>query len=141
MKNLQAIFLSFGVIAASGAFAAGETFHVGPDQAYTTIQSAVDAASSGDVVKVVVGIFEESVVINGKSIQLLGSWATDFSEQVWDMDNWTETSSIIRGSNIERCISWTNCAGGELTGFVTIEGAAEDGAAMYVENSTLLLSA
>ncbi|EFA69516.1 cadherin domain-containing protein [Cylindrospermopsis raciborskii] len=44
---------------------------VGPGQTYTTIQAAIDAASNGDVVRVLSGVYNENVTIN-KSVTLEG---------------------------------------------------------------------
>ncbi|QNP30989.1 cadherin domain-containing protein [Cylindrospermopsis curvispora] len=44
---------------------------VGPGQTYTTIQAAIDAASNGDVIRVLSGVYNENVTIN-KSVTLEG---------------------------------------------------------------------
>lgn len=44
---------------------------VGPGQTYTTIQAAINAASNGDVIKVLSGVYNENLTIN-KSITLEG---------------------------------------------------------------------
>ena len=47
-----------------------------PDN-YPTIQQAVDAAESGDTILVRAGTYDEDVVINGKSISLIGESASN----------------------------------------------------------------
>lgn len=42
-----------------------------PDN-YDTIQQAVDAAISGDIIEVRAGTYAENVIISGKSISLIG---------------------------------------------------------------------
>ncbi|MCH4902839.1 hypothetical protein GSN00_00110, partial [Cylindrospermopsis raciborskii CHAB3438] len=44
---------------------------VGPGQTYTTIQAAINAASNGDVIRVLSGVYNENVTIN-KSVTLEG---------------------------------------------------------------------
>ena len=46
--------------------------HVGPQRPYTTIQSAVDAASSGDVIYIDPGTYIEAVNCVGKNIHMIG---------------------------------------------------------------------
>ena len=49
--------------------------HVGPQREYTTIQSAVDAASSGDVIYIDPGVYLEAVDCVGKNIHMIGCGA------------------------------------------------------------------
>jgi pectin methylesterase-like acyl-CoA thioesterase len=44
---------------------------------YKTIQQAVDAAANGDTILVQAGAYDESVVIDGKSISLIGENASN----------------------------------------------------------------
>jgi hypothetical protein len=60
---------SFILIPAAPTFAA--TLQVGPGKPYATIQSAVEAASPGDTVKVYPGTYDEQVFIN-KDLNLQG---------------------------------------------------------------------
>ena len=61
-----ALALSFG--------AAGAELQV-PSKQYPTIQSAIDAAVDGDVVVLAAGVFTESCVVQGKSIEIRGAGA------------------------------------------------------------------
>jgi predicted outer membrane repeat protein len=47
------------------------TLQVGPSQTYTTIQAAIDAAQSGDIIEIAAGDYEESVLIT-KALTLSG---------------------------------------------------------------------
>lgn len=50
------------------------TLNVGPDEEYKTIQSAVDAASNGDIINVASGTYPENVNIeNNSNITILGT--------------------------------------------------------------------
>ncbi|MBN1389614.1 MAG: right-handed parallel beta-helix repeat-containing protein [Candidatus Thermoplasmatota archaeon] len=80
------------------------TLFVGNGQTYTTIQSAVDNASSGDTVRVFDGDYSEYVVIN-KTVSLIG--------------NGTARSNIIKDNNLPAGI-YLNYP--EFTENVTISG-------------------
>jgi len=50
---------------------------VGPDAAcqFTSVQAAIDAASDGDTIRVMTGIYNESLLILSKDLQLIGGFA------------------------------------------------------------------
>lgn len=62
----------FGLIPANAAEATGSTLEVGSG-GYATIQAAVNAAQTGDVIQVASGTYVENVVISGKYITLRGN--------------------------------------------------------------------
>jgi len=107
----QAIFFLFFISLVAG-FASAATLNVGPEQTYTTIQSAIDAAaSSGDIINVAAGTYAEHITI-GKSLDLLGA---------------SKTTTIIDGgsSGVVITISASNVV---VKGF-TIENSGTDIAA------------
>lgn len=61
--------LAFLSTAAQPALAA--TLHVGPNAAYTTVQSAVDAASTGDVIRIQEGSYTEQILVDDSAIEQL----------------------------------------------------------------------
>ncbi|HKZ83811.1 MAG TPA: choice-of-anchor Q domain-containing protein [Anaerolineae bacterium] len=84
---------------------------------HATIQAAVNAVGSGETVRVVVGTYNENVVIT-KSMTLLGGYAdTTFT-------NRTPRSSIINGGGNSSVISVTNGAAVTIDGFTITGGDA-----------------
>ncbi len=65
MSGLLVILLSTG-------FAGASMINVGPGQPYATIQSALDAANSGDVISVGEGTYYENIVIRTNGVLLTG---------------------------------------------------------------------
>lgn len=69
MKHLF-ILVAAWLVGASVTF--GNTLTVGTGQTYTLIQSAINAASTGDTIKVLPGTYNEAIIIN-KNIVIQGS--------------------------------------------------------------------
>lgn len=61
------ITLAFLISTASAA-----TLSVGPRAKYNTIQSAIDAAHDGDIIKVAPGIYDETIQITNKQLSIIG---------------------------------------------------------------------
>lgn len=59
------------------AEASAATLSVGPDGDHTSIQSALDAASPGDVIEVTPGIYPENLVVNISPLSLVGPRSGD----------------------------------------------------------------
>ncbi|MCX9082003.1 MAG: right-handed parallel beta-helix repeat-containing protein [Candidatus Methanoperedens sp.] len=67
------IILLICLIVFTAGSATASTLTVGKDQAYTTIQSAIDAAKTGDTILVNEGSYGENPVINKNGISILGN--------------------------------------------------------------------
>jgi hypothetical protein len=69
--------LAAGLALVVALIIAGQTLaadlQVGPGELYTDIQSAVDAAASGDVIHIAAGTYVEQVIIVGKDLTLSGA--------------------------------------------------------------------
>ncbi len=74
------------------------TRYVGSDSTYKTIQAAVSAAGSGDVIYVKNGTYYESVTINTANIELIGNSTTDC--KIIHYYSGTSTSDYAAGINI-----------------------------------------
>ncbi|MCZ7392411.1 MAG: NosD domain-containing protein [Candidatus Methanoperedens sp.] len=66
------ILISICVIWLSIGFANAATLNVGQGQTYTTIQSAIDAAKTGDVISVSEGTYSENIVVKMNGITITG---------------------------------------------------------------------
>ncbi|MHB1376515.1 MAG: DUF4214 domain-containing protein [Candidatus Humimicrobiaceae bacterium] len=72
--SIAALFLVSMILFISPSKAYGATLTVGPGETYTTIQTAIDAASAGDTITVKAGTYNEAIIVN-KAITLLGAQA------------------------------------------------------------------
>jgi parallel beta-helix repeat protein len=69
---LKHFILFIGLILLTTGSSAAATLTVGPGQAFTTIQSAIDAAKNGDTILVNEGTYNENPVIKTNGISILG---------------------------------------------------------------------
>jgi len=120
------IFFGMGFAAAPSVKAGPTELHVGPGQSYTTIQSAVDAVSPGDVIIVHPGTYMETVDVT-KSYITIGSLLGDPSDVIVDA-----------GGADDHVFNITNQAGVTLTGFTirNARSATKDVSGLYVYGST-----
>lgn len=66
------IVLSICMIILNTGFASAATLNVGQGQTYTTIKSAIEAASTGDVISVDEGLYSENLVVKKNGISIIG---------------------------------------------------------------------
>lgn len=66
------IVLSICMIILNIGFVSAATLNVGQGQAYTTIKSAIEAASTGDVISVDEGLYYENLVVKMNGISIIG---------------------------------------------------------------------
>ncbi|HPT72563.1 MAG TPA: DUF1565 domain-containing protein [Candidatus Cloacimonadota bacterium] len=77
----------------------GATLEVSLDgtHAYTSIQSAINASSDGDIVKVYPGVYAEALETNGKSITLQSLYPITLSQE-------TINTTIIHPATVSSCV-------------------------------------
>ena len=93
----------------------GSTLYVGPTSTYKSIQSAIENASSGDIIIVANGTYNESVLINKANINLTGNSTTNCTiRHHYDGNNMI--SDYAAAINV-------TAAGVNITGFnITVSG-------------------
>lgn len=84
------------VLTPSLAAAQGSVICVSPTGDYATIQEAVDAAASGDEIRIASGLYAESVVIT-KTLTISGRWLADCSDI--DTEPNTDTGTALVPAN------------------------------------------
>ena len=109
------------LLAANGAWA--RTLSVGPGAEFRTIQSAIDAAQSGDVITVAPGLYRESLVITTSRLEIVGAGAG---------------ASVVQSGGIP--VRFVRAAGGRFEGFtLRYTGAAQNPVLLAEAASPLLV--
>ena len=108
---------------------------VGGTGSYSTVQSAINAANSGDTVKVAQGTYAENISIStSKTVAILGGWSKDFSYRSED-----SSLTVIDGKGLKS--TFDIHAGANTSINVTLEGVtirngkAEKGGGLHAESS------
>ena len=106
-----------------------------PDE-YSTIQSAIDAASDGDIVLVSADIYYENINFDGKNIKLQSHFCYD---EVPDSSHLINT--IIDGSSVGSVITFNSGEGNEATlcGFTITNGMSMYGAGIYMDRASPII--
>ena len=102
-----------------------------PPRDFSTVQSAINSASAGDVITVTAGTYKELLVFQGRDIELLGGYSPDFSTR-----DIVQYETVLDGNNggvvIHFRMSETNLT--KLDGFTIRNGSAYDGGGIDVTN-------
>jgi len=123
---LMMMFFDMGFMAVPSVKGNPAELHVGLGQPYATIQSAVDAAESGDVIVVHPGIYMETVDVTKSNITIGSLWGNP-SDVIVDA-----------GGADDHVFDITNQTGVALNGFTirNAKGATKGVAGIYVHRST-----
>ena len=105
------IIISICVILLSMELAGAATLNAGQGQAYATIQSAIDAANTGDVISVSEGMYSENLVIKKDGISIIGK---------------NKEKTIIDGKNSGSGIRIDGANNVKISGF-TVQNSAGSG--------------
>lgn len=70
---MNKILIGVFIILLNIGFAGAATLNVGAGQPYTTIQSAIDAANTGDIISVGEGTYAENLIIKKNEISVIGA--------------------------------------------------------------------
>ena len=95
-----------------------------PSEALATIQSAVDKAASGDTVQIAAGVYQENVVVEGKSLTIVGSGREN---TILDA-NESGRPLYLKGSGI---------SGTRVKSLCLANGRADVGAGLYVDTADM----
>jgi len=132
-NRLRAISLSALILIFLGGILSAQPVSAGNirvPQDYPTIQAAINAAVSGDIVIVSPGTYNENLVIAGKTITLASLYYTTGDRQYID-------STIINGQQLNPVITIDKTAGQETTiqGLSIVNGT--DGLATFTKSNIL----
>jgi hypothetical protein len=118
---LYITMVSFSLFA---TFAHAATLEVGTGKTYTTIQSAINAAGTGDTVLVYDGTYVENINFNGKAITAKSANGP--------------ASTTIDGSHSGSVVTFNNfeSSGSVLDGFIITNGSSGDGGGIYCNSSS-----
>ncbi len=97
---------------------------------YPSIQAAIDASSNGDTVVVAPGTYYENINFNGKNITLSSSDPNDPNIGATTIIDVNDINSVIRVMNVSAAIN----------GFTITNGLAENGGAIFIQDSNLNVS-
>ncbi len=118
----RALLLTAALLMALATPALADTINVPAD--YATIQGAVDAASSGDVIMVAAGTYPEQIKIDGKSLDIVGAGSGSTIVEAVDLVNrttYTVTKWTAATEDIDPCIGIVGPATVNVSG-LTVDG-------------------
>lgn len=121
-KMTLLLLLVFGLLVAFAGVSLAATLTVGPGQAYTTIQSAIDAASAGDTINVKTGLYTEDLNINKNNLTLKSIDGPGLAE--------------IQGAALADVVSIGSGLGVTIDGFRILPGASANTGIYHEGGST-----
>ncbi len=120
--GICAILLNIG-------FASAATLNVGQGQAYTTIQSAINAANQGDVIAVSEGTYLENIVIKTNGITVIGK---DKEKTIVDGKKTGSVIKIDQANNVKISGLTIQNSGGS--------GKEDGGVSIYSANNNIVVN-
>lgn len=121
------IIIGICVILLSIDFASAATLNVGQGQTYTTIQSAIDVAQTGDIVSVAEGTYSENLVVKTDGISIVGN---------------NKEKTIIDGKKIGSVIKIEQANNVKVSGFTIRNsggsGQSDAGISLYRANNNFI---
>ena len=127
--KLSALLLRSLLLMMMAATVTAAVIKVPDDQ--SSIQAAINAASSGDVIWVAQGTYQENLTLKA-GVSLEGGWKSDFSAR-----NWTAWASIVDGNASGSVV--VGASGAKLDGFTLRNGQATNGGGIRVENAAMTI--
>ncbi|OEU69956.1 MAG: hypothetical protein BA864_13310 [Desulfuromonadales bacterium C00003093] len=97
---------------------------------HPSIQSAINAAKSGDVIWVKEGTYTENITFKEENVTVVGSWNSDFSGR-----DWNNSPSIIDGGGNGSVVIGVHKT--TLDGFTIRNGNAQFGGGIFVEEAAM----
>jgi len=123
------LLISICLILLSMGFASGATLNVGQGQTYTSIQSAIDAANTGDVISVNEGTYSENLVIKKNGILVVGK---------------NKEKTIIDGKKIGSVVKIDGANNVEISGFTVQNsggsGQSDGGVSLHSANNNKIVN-
>lgn len=121
------ILVGICIIILNIGIASAATLNVGQGQIYTTIQSAIDAAQTGDIISVAEGTYSENLVVKTNGISIIGN---------------NKEKTIIDGKKTGSAIKIEQANNVKVSGF-TIQnsgssGQSDAGISLYRANSNFV---
>jgi parallel beta-helix repeat protein len=121
------IIIGICLIILNIGFASAATLNVGQGQTYATIQSAIDAAKTGDVISVAEGTYSENLVVKTNGISIIGE---------------NKEKTIIDGKKTGSVIKIDQANNVKISGFTVQNsggsGKADGGVSLYSANNNII---
>ncbi|MDH7482541.1 MAG: right-handed parallel beta-helix repeat-containing protein, partial [Armatimonadota bacterium] len=109
------------------------------DNAYQTVQAAINAASAGDEIWVAAGTYVERITLK-KDVALYGGFSGVETER--DQRNWVANVTILDGNQGGSVVTASNLGTttARIDGFTIRNGSASNGGGIYCSNSSPIIS-